>query len=316
MSSTPSSFTSFSDVVVDLVTVDSDVFVIDCDLSRSSGTTDCRSIERDRFLNVGVSEQNAVGIACGMARIGFKPLVHSFAAFVTMRAFEFIRTGVAYQRLDVKICATKGGIENAQSGPTHHGIEDLALMRLVPYMHVVAPKDFNDLHTLLGNSLSVAGPFYFRVPRKGVANTPIGQELQIGELALIEFGSDLLLLFTGSLYEKVLQVLQQLKVRGIRPTVAYCHTLKPFDSRQLSALLKNHRIVAVFEEHLASCGLTSIVREHACPGVHGVESFGLDEGFIYESCDYDALFQKHCFDVDRVVDRLLRQLNSNITKPE
>ncbi|MCX4911671.1 hypothetical protein [Streptomyces sp. NBC_00878] len=144
--------------MTNLLAADRQVVVLDADLSRSSGSAVLRDRWPDRFVTTGIAEQNTMGVAAGMALVGLRPVVHTFAAFASMRACEQIRISIAYQVLNVTICASKGVLGASYSGPTHHATEDLTIMRAIPGMTVVAPRDFRDLQRLLPELVSPDAP--------------------------------------------------------------------------------------------------------------------------------------------------------------
>lgn len=286
---------SFYTVLDSVMASDPRVIIIDTDLSKSSGTAALKKARPSQFLNVGIAEQNAVGVACGLARIGYYPIVHSFAAFVTTRGFEMIRSGGLYQQFPICICATKGGIEAAHSGATHHSTEDLALMRLIPGLSVMAPADFNDFAVLLADTLQHNRCAYFRVPPKGQHKRPFVCTPELGRVEILQRGSRVAIIFTGALGARIQNIAKILNREwNLYPTITYMHTLQPVDDHSLEMICREHEIIATFEEHSVSGGLASIVKERLS-SPSKLLSFALPAGFIYEACSYNTLFDRYCF---------------------
>lgn len=256
-------FESFYDVLADLMRNKSNVVVVECDLGRSSGTAMLQEEFSERYFNVGIAESNAVGLACGLARTGFIPVVHSFAAFLTGRAFEFIKLGAGYHGSNVLLCGTKGGLENSWSGPTHHACDDFALTLAVPLLGVHAPPDFPHLHGLMQSAVSQGGPHYFRIPRRGTKAIFVdGENARLGGVVphrQIPGGSPLIL-YTGTQTALATELSRRLAEFGWNPEVVCVSTLSDQVHTQLGSVIGRHSFVITLEEHYEQGGLTSLVR--------------------------------------------------------
>lgn len=216
----------------------------------------------DRYVNVGVAEQNMIGVAAGLAHSGKMPFVYSIANFPTLRCFEQIRNDVCYHQGNVKIVAVGGGFAYGPQGYTHHGIEDLGVMRLLPNMTVVAPGD--PLETRCA-TLAVAahgGPCYLRL---GKAQEPIVHEstppFELGKALVVRQGHDVTLISTGGMLQECLEVALRLEVHGIDTRVLSMHTVKPLDRRAVLRAARETRCIVTVEEHRITGGLGSAVAE-------------------------------------------------------
>jgi transketolase len=216
----------------------------------------------DRFLNVGVAEQNMVGIACGLAEARFLPFCYSIATFASMRAYEFFRSAAVLHRLPVRLVGVGGGFEYGPAGASHHGLEDIALMRTQPGVTVIAPADYLQMLSALRATWDLDGPIYYRIgkdDRRTVSG--LDGRFEIGQLDLIGDGKDLLVLATGSVTAEAAAAIGKLATRGIRSTLAVVSTLNPAPVDQLGALLREFPVAITVEAHSTTGGLGSLVCE-------------------------------------------------------
>ena len=216
----------------------------------------------NQFVNAGVAEQNMTGLAAGMALIGRTVFTYSIANFPVMRCLEQIRNDVCYHNANVKIVAVGGGMAYGAVGMTHHATEDLAVMRALPNLVVVAPNDPIETRSVTRAVAAHNGPCYLRLGRAGepiVHKTQI--DLQIGKAIRVREGNDLTLIVTGGLLQNVLQVASLLAERGAQARVLSMHTIKPSDSTAVLAAAKETRAVFTIEEHSVIGGLGGAVSE-------------------------------------------------------
>ncbi len=214
-----------------------------------------------RFVNVGVAEQNMTGIAAGLAITGRIVFTYSIANFPVMRCLEQIRNDVCYHRLNVKICAVGGGLSYGSLGYSHHGYEDLAVMRALPNMTIVAPGDPLETALAVRALVRFPGPAYLRL---GKANEPIVHpqmpEFQLGQAIRMQVGSDLTLAATGSGLAIAVKAAQILSRRGTSVDLLSIHTLSPLDALSLEASIRQTRKIITIEDHGVG-GLGSAVAE-------------------------------------------------------
>ena len=216
----------------------------------------------DRFINVGVAEQNMTGIAAGLALSGKIVFTYSIANFPTLRCLEQIRNDVCYHNANVKIVAVGGGLAYGAQGMTHHATEDLAIMRALPNMTVVAPGD--PIETALATRAIIdrPGPCYLRL---GKSREPIVHQtsphFQIGKAIMVREGSDVTLISTGGILYNTVQAAEQLAQQGIQARVLSMPTLKPLDTEAVVAAARETGAIVSIEEHSISGGLGSAVAE-------------------------------------------------------
>jgi transketolase len=215
-----------------------------------------------RFVNVGVAEQNLVGLATGLAEGGFIPFVYSIVPFVTLRAYEFIRNGPVQHRLPVRIVGMGGGFEYGTNGLSHYGIEDLGVMRIQPGMTVLAPADHAQAAAALRATWDLPGPVYYRLGKDDRTVVPgLDGRFELGKAARIGDGRDVLLLATGSVAAEAEQALRLLASEGLRGTLLVVAGLSPAPEADLAEALARFRVVLTVEAHYRVGGLGSLVAE-------------------------------------------------------
>lgn len=215
-----------------------------------------------RFFNMGVAEANMLGAALGLAQSGLIPVVYSIATFATMRGFEQIRTDICLHQANVKIVGTGAGLSYGHAGPTHHSLEDLALMRLLPNMAVVCASDPPMAKAAIAKAILHKGPVYLRLGKRG--EPVIHRDLKkftIGKSIWLKEGDKIALIATGNLVHTALLAADILQKTGLNPTVVDMHTIKPFDQKTLFKLYKTHAYLYTLEEHSIIGGLGSAVAE-------------------------------------------------------
>ena len=215
-----------------------------------------------RFFNCGVAEANMMGVAAGMALSGLRPVVYTITPFTTTRCFEQIRVDVCYHKAPVIIVGTGSGLSYADLGPTHHSCEDLAILRTLPEMTVLAPADSLELRTGLRAALKHHGPVYMRIGKKGEPQIHAREpEFQLGRALTIQDGTDVCLLATGVMLATAVQAAKLLAEQRISARVESFPTVKPLDTARLAELFGRYGVVAVIEEHGRIGGLGGAIAE-------------------------------------------------------
>jgi transketolase len=223
----------------------------------------------DRFYNVGVAEQNMVGVATGLAEAGFVPFTYSIATFATLRPYEFIRNGPALHGLPVRIVGVGAGFDYGHNGISHFALEDVAIMRTQPGMCVIAPADAGQARAALRATHDLPGPLYFRIG-KGDSSVPgLDARFELGSAALIGDGTDLAIVALGTMAGEAVRAAGLLGERGVRATVAVVSSLNPAPADDLAALLAEVPLVLAVEAHYVNGGLGSLVCEIAAEGELG-----------------------------------------------
>jgi len=250
--------------IQDVADADERVIVLSADLGRSSGLARFRRAYPDRFYNVGIAEQNMIGVAAGLAREGHVAFATSFAPFLSMRASEQVRMNMGYMGLNVKAVALGSGVAMSFLGNSHYGWEDAAIMRAVPGMTVVSPADCAEILKTIRAAAAFDGPMYIRLT--GEANLPIvydeDYDFQIGRANTLRQGTDVALLAAGTMVHESLKAAEILEEAGISASVVNMHTLKPLDTDAVEWAVGTHRLLVSVEEHTAIGGLGGAIAEY------------------------------------------------------
>jgi transketolase len=221
-----------------------------------------KKIDPKRFLNCGIAEANMMGVAAGLAMNGLRPVVYTITPFTTTRCFEQIRVDVCYHEAPVIIVGTGSGLSYAELGPTHHSLEDLAIMRTLPGMQIIAPCDGVEMRFALRAAIQSNCPTYIRIGKKGepvIHKDPINFE--IGKAVTVQQGSDVMIIATGTIMANALKAVKDLERVGISCQVASFHTVKPFDYQYLEKNIRDYKAIVTIEEHGMSGGLGGVVSE-------------------------------------------------------
>ena len=239
-----------------------DIIVMDADLSTSTKTAMFGKEFPQRFFNVGLQEQNMMGIAAGLARSGKTVFASSFAVFATGRAYDQVRQSIAYPRLNVKIVATHGGVTVGEDGASHQMLEDIGLMCGLPNMRVIVPVDSNEVRRVVWYVASEDGPFYVRLTRTALPNlTARDDDFEFGKGLLLRDGSDLTIVATGIEVSYALKAAELLKKEGIDVRVINISTVKPIDSDIIVKAARDTGAILTVEDHNIYNGLGSRVAE-------------------------------------------------------
>lgn len=224
----------------------------------------------DRFFNVGVAEQNMVGLATGLAEAGFIPFVYSIATFITLRAYEFIRNGPVLQRLPVRLLGVGGGFEYGHAGATHHALEDLAVMRAQPGLIVIAPSDATQAQMAVEATWNVPGPVYFRLGKDEQASIPgLNGVFELGRVQVVREGSDVAIVCVGPLAIEGVHAAEELARSGISAAVLVLASINPPPTHDLEMILSRFSVAITVEAHYVTGGIGSLVSEVvATCGIH------------------------------------------------
>jgi len=230
-----------------------------------------RSNHPRRFFDVGVAESNMAGIAAGLALSGKTVYCYSIVPFLVMRAYEHIRVDIASQNLNVKLLGAGGGFTYGFEGFTHWGFEDMALMRVLPNMTVVAPSSISEARQLAKLSYQHLGPMYIRFDKSFISKSRQNEtSLEIGKAITLREGDLIALFAIGNMVNVAIDVSEMLLLDGIKTTVINMHTLKPLDSNVISQIASSHEMIFSLEEHCVNGGLGSAIAESlAESGYHG-----------------------------------------------
>ena len=260
---------SYGNALKELGAVNEKVDVIDADLAGSTKTAVFRSAYPERHFNCGIAECNVMGTAAGMASMGLVPFASTFAMFAAGRAFEIVRNSIGYPHLNVKICATHGGISVGEDGASHQCCEDIALMCTIPGMTVMSPADDVEARKMVHAAAELEGPCYIRFGRAAV---PVFHEenydFKVGKGEVLKEGNDIAIIANGVMTYEAILAAQQLEKEGINARVINIGTIKPIDREIVLAAAKECKKIITCEEHSVIGGLGAAVcevLEEECP---------------------------------------------------
>ncbi|HEY3251352.1 MAG TPA: transketolase C-terminal domain-containing protein [Ignavibacteria bacterium] len=252
----------FADALIELGKTNPDVIVLGADVSGSVRVDQFRDAFPERFFSIGVSEQDMIGFAAGLALTGKIPIASAYGEFATGRPFDQIRQSVAYSEMNVKICASHCGLTVGPDGATHQSLEDVALMRVLPHMNVVVPCDYNQTYKAVIESTKVNAPFYIRFFREPSAVfTPMGAPFKFGKADILIDGSDCTIISAGLCVWESILASEALAKEGISARVVNMHTIKPLDKEMILKCAKETGCIVTAEDHQKHCGLGGAVAE-------------------------------------------------------
>jgi transketolase len=280
-----------------------EVLILTADLTSSCEADGFAAAYPDRFVSCGISEQNMLSVAGGLAREGFIPLVHTFAVFIYRRAFDQIAMSIAYPNLPVKMFGFLPGVMSP-GGATHQAIEDITVMRSLPNMTVLEVGDATEVESVLDLACKIKGPVYIRmlrgeIPRLFDKNEPI----KLDTPRILSSGTDILIISSGICTEECMRAVTALKVKGVSASHVHISTLKPFYSKAIEDILAmpKHGIITV-ENHTTTGGLGSIIAEKMVEkGINKkLSMLGLKDTFAH-GASKRYLMKEYGFDASAII---------------
>jgi transketolase len=275
---------AFAEEMTRLAAIDKRVVVLSGDIGNKLFDK-LKAVDEQRFYNCGIAEANMMGVAAGMAMSGLRPFVYTITPFTTTRCFEQIRVDVCYHHAPVVIVGTGSGLSYSELGPTHHSLEDMAILRTLPGMRVLAPCDASELRQALHEVLKDDTPTYIRIGKKGEADihsTP--PHLKLGKVLVVRPGTDVALLCAGNMMADTLKAADRLAASGISAEVVSFHTVKPLDEDYLQQASSRFKLLVTVEEHSRIGGFGSAVAEWRMAQPRNIAQlgFGTDDVFMHE----------------------------------
>lgn len=297
---------AYGKVLLELGKNNKDVVVLDADLSKSTKTNMFAEEFSDRFFDMGIAEQNMMGVAAGLAASGKIPFASTFAMFASGRAFEIIRNSICYPKLNVKVCATHAGITVGEDGASHQALEDIACMRALPNMVVINPADGISAEAAIKAIAEYKGPVYVRLGRAKVPAIYDENKFkfEIGKGIEVKEGNDVTIIATGIMVSKALEASEKLQQEGISARVIDIHTIKPIDKEIIIKAAKETKAIVTAEEHNIIGGLGSAVAEvliENCPVQ--MKRIGINDSFG-ESGKPDELMKKYGLTSENIIDKV------------
>lgn len=282
------------------------IIVLEGDLKDSTQSIQFQKTHPERHFEIGIAEQNMVGVAAGLALEGKIPIVHSFAAFISMRACEQVRTSVAYPNLNVKFVVSHAGISAGSAGPTHHAIEDIAIMRAIPNMTVLVPGDVEEMRQAVDGALECNGPVYIRLPAGDSEDLYTkSDKFTIGKATKLRDGNDATIITTGLMMNEGLRASDILKNdHGLNTRVLQMASIKPFDIEGVKKAAEETGCIITIEEHNVIGGLGSAVCEVVAEiGKAKVKRLGINDHFC-EIGSAPYLLKKEGLTVDEIIEQI------------
>ena len=294
--------TGFGEEILSLGKENKNIIVIDVDIAKSCKTSDFAKRLPEQHINVGIAEQNAAGVAAGLATCGKIPFVVTYAVFGSLRMCEMIRQEIAYPRLNVKIACSHGGVTPANDGASHQAIEDMGVLRTIPNMMIVMPADYHAAKKLVRAAAEYDGPIFLRFTRDDI---PIiydeNTEFELGKAHLIQDGKDVAIIANGDTVRLAIDAANELAKENISAKVIDMHTIKPLDIDVVKDCIENIGKIVTVEDHNIINGLGSAVCEVAAEmGKGKVKRIGIQDQFG-ESAPYERLLAKNGITVEGIV---------------
>lgn len=293
---------AFGDEMLELGRENPDIYIVDADVGKSCKTLPFAKAYPNQYINVGIAEQSACGVAAGLATLGKIPFVSTYAIFGSMRMGEQIRQEICYPNQNVKIACSHGGLTPANDGASHQCIEDLGIMRTLPNMTVIMGADYYATRNLLRKTASYKGPVYIRFTRDPIPFVyDETVDLTIGKAHCIYAGNDVTIIANGDTVCIAKEAADQLRTQGISVRLLDMHTVKPLDEDAvLAAARETGRIVTV-EDHNILNGLGSAVCDVvAAEGIGKVRRIGVQDRFG-ESAPYEDLLAMNGITVENII---------------
>lgn len=291
-----------------------DMIVVSADLGNSSGLDRFKKNYPNQFLNIGIAEQNMIGVAAGLAKEGFSVFTTSFAPFISMRASEQIRMNLGYMGVNVKAVAIGSGLSMGLLGNSHFGIEDASIMRSIPNITVVSPADCAEIFKVVEAALNFNGPMYIRLTG-GVGNPPVYLDeysFSIGKAVVLSEPSDVTFIATGSMVYECLEAAKLLEAQGFSVGVVNMHTIKPLDLEVIELIFKKAKLIVTVEEHSIIGGLGGAIAEYKASKFNAPPQLliGLQDKFDLAG-DYRFLLEHHGLVASKIASKVSIFLEDN-----
>ena len=296
---------SYGKALVELGKENDKIVVLDADLSTATKTNLFAKEYPNRFIDMGIAEQNMLGVSAGMSTCGKIPYASTFAVFATGRAYDQIRNSICYPNLNVKICATHAGVTVGEDGATHQMLEDFSLMRVLPNMTVICTSDDIQTRWAVNEIAKINGPVYMRLCRLA---TPViydeNQKFEIGKAIQIGNGTDATIFATGVTVSEALKAKEELDRKGINVRVVDMHTIKPIDEEMIiECAQETNRLISV-EDHNIIGGLGSAISEVLTDKYpKKLEKMGINDSFG-KSGKAEELMKYFKIDCESIVDKI------------
>lgn len=294
-----------------LADIHPEVVFLTADLCFFSGLERYKSLYPDRFYNVGIAEQNLIGIAAGLAHEGFIPFATTYASFACSRCADQVRVNMAYANLPIKLIGLTSGFAAGILGATHMCIEDVAYMRALPNITVLSPADCVEIVKCFEAAVDIDGPVYIRLT--GPLTSPIVYQndylFEVGKSIILKSGTEVAIVATGSMVYQSLKAAELLEQKGVSCSVVNMHTLKPLDTDVLEKLSAKHKLLVTVEEHNVIGGLGSAISEYLIMKSSHCKVLNLGiQDYFPNAGDYDYLLKQCGLTSEQICQRVITQI--------
>lgn len=296
---------------VELAEIKQNVLMLTADLCFFSGLSRFKAAYPDKIYNVGIAEQNMIGIAAGLAKEGYIPFANTYASFCASRCADQVRVNMSYMKLPIKLIGLTAGYGAGILGATHVSVEDVALMRSLPNITVISPADCTEIIKSILAAAETPDPTYIRLT--GSMNMPIvykdDYDFQIGRAVDICKGEDVAIIATGSMVAQAQKTVKLLENEGISCSLINMHTIKPIDRKAIMDANEKHRLIVTIEEHSVIGGLYGAVAEMLCQiGEHKpVLPIGINDLFVHAG-GYHYQLSESGLDPVQMKDKIMAKL--------
>lgn len=301
---------TFGTVLKDLAAEDDRIIALSADLTRTSGLEQFAKAYPERMHNVGIAEQNAVGMAAGLADNGKIPFVTTFANFATLRSNEFVRHFMAYMQCNVKLIGLGSGFAMELFGNTHYGLEDVAVIRAMPNITILSPADGLEVAKSTEYAAKSEGPVYIRL--SGKMNNPIvykqDYEFIPGKAVRLAEGNDVVVFATGSMVSVAQKAIKLLEEKEVYAALYNMHTIKPLDEQ---TILNNSqkRLIVTVEEHCTIGGLGSAVSEVLATKSNHGELIRIGTESTYKAAgNYEYMLEQHGLTAESIANKIINKI--------
>jgi len=301
--------TAFGEAIRELALEGKDIVAVNADTEKSMRLDLLKEEFPQRVINVGIAEQNMMMVAAGIASTGKIAFACSYAMLNSMRALEQVRTFIAYPYLNVKIISGLSGLTGGIEGVTHQSIEDMAIMRSIPNMVVLAPADYSSTKVIVKEASKYNGPVYIRLGRKDSPDIfDENYQFKIGKANKLEAGEDACIIATGLILDRAIKAVDILKARGYSIELLEMPSIKPIDKEAIIAAARRTGRIITIEDHNIIGGLGGAVAEVLAENYPiKMKRIGLNDTFA-EAAKYPELLNKYGFSVDNIVGKTIEML--------
>lgn len=303
---------TFGTALTELAPEVDNLMAISADFARSSGLERFSHTYPEKFLNVGIAEQNLIGIASGLASEGLNVFATSFASFITTRSYEQVKIHCGYMKHPIKVVGLASGFGVQQQGNTHYGLDDICLMRAIPNLTILSPADSTEVVKATQALMTYDAPVYLRLC--GEAGDPMvykeDYDFEIGKAVILREGADVTIVATGTLVYQSLQAAKKLAEEGVECTVINMHTVKPLDSEAIDQYCHDCKLVVTAEEGFVTGGLGAAVSETIIQGgkhIPVMDIIGLTD--FPHAGSYKYMLDQTGLDAAHIVERIKNRLS-------